>query len=73
MRVAPDMVFAANVLDDLMARVRDRLAGRSGLGPADFKAVAPVSRKHLIPILEHLDRVGVTVRTQQGRSVPPGG
>ena len=69
-RLAPDVLVAAAAVQELVIRVQDRLGGRSGLGPADFKDVVPVSRKHLIPILEHLDRLGVTDRRGDARSVP---
>ncbi|MBI4519728.1 MAG: selenocysteine-specific translation elongation factor [Gemmatimonadetes bacterium] len=45
------------------------LQGRSDLGPADFKSTLPVSRKHLIPLLEYFDRMELTVRTGAGRAV----
>lgn len=51
------------------AAVRRELAGREGLGPTDFREVLPVSRKHLMPILAHMDRVGVTLRRPDGRVV----
>ncbi len=60
---------AADVLDSAAARMRKRLAGRSGLGPADFRQVLPVTRKHLIPLLAYFDEVGVTQRTEGGRRV----
>ena len=71
-RLAPDVLITAEVLDSLIRDVQERLGGRSGLGPADFRSVLPVSRKHLIPILEHLDRLGITDRRGEGRSVPAG-
>ena len=53
------------------------LGGQEGLGPADFRRVLPVTRKHLIPILGYLDGLGVTTRLETGRRVsaarPPGG
>ena len=58
------------MLDRLVAAVRQRLGGRSALGPADFRDVVDVSRKHLIPLLEYLDVAGVTVRQGEGRAVP---
>ena len=64
--------FVDEHVDGLVARVRQRLGGRSGLGPADFREVVDVSRKHLIPILEYLDLLGVTVRQEHGRAVPAG-
>ena len=49
--------------------VRERLGGRSGLGPADFREVLPVTRRHLLPLLACFDRLGVTVRRGSGRDV----
>ncbi len=51
-------------------RIRSALKGRSGLGPADFREVLPVTRKHLIPLLNYFDGRGVTLRTGDGREVP---
>ena len=45
------------------------LGGRKDLGPADFKEVLPVSRRHLLPILRHFDLAGVTTRMGDGRNV----
>ena len=49
--------------------VQERLGGRSGLGPTDFREVLPVTRRHLLPLLACFDRVGVTVRRGRGRDV----
>jgi selenocysteine-specific elongation factor len=58
-------------LDRARRAVREQLGGREGLGPADFRDAVPVSRRYLLPILAHFDRTGVTVRTDDGRAVPP--
>ena len=50
-------------------RVATELAGATGLGPADFREVLPVTRKHLIPILTHFDQTGLTIRGPDGRDV----
>ncbi len=59
-------------LDRAARRVVQELGGREGLGPADFRKVLPVTRKHLIPILAHLDALGVTLRLDTGRRVSAG-
>jgi selenocysteine-specific elongation factor len=41
------------------------------LGIPDFRQVLNLSRKHLIPLLEYLDRAGVTVRTGDDRVLQP--
>ncbi len=71
--VAEGLFFAADVLDRAEKDVARVMGGRTDLGPADFKEVLPVSRKHLIPLLVHLDGKGVTVRRDQVRSVPESG
>lgn len=62
--------LSALQLDRLEREVRDALGGRDDLSPVDFRAVLPVSRRHLIPLLEFLDGRGVTRRRGDRRSVP---
>ncbi|MCG6990152.1 MAG: selenocysteine-specific translation elongation factor [Gemmatimonadetes bacterium] len=69
--LAEGLFIDATALRQAGEAVSTNLAGRSGLGPADFREVLPVSRKHLIPLLLHLDGVGITVRRGEGRDVPP--
>ncbi len=40
---------------------------RADLGPGDFRDLFGISRKYLIPLLEHFDRSGVTIRDGAGR------
>lgn len=61
--------FAEEVLERAATRVIEAFGGREGLGPADFRKVLPVTRKHLIPLLGHFDAVGVTDRVAGARSV----
>ena len=49
--------------------VTSQLKGRSGLGPADFREILPVTRKHLLPLLAYFDSTGVTIRRGDGRDV----
>lgn len=57
---------ATDALAEAADRVARELGGRTGLGPADFREVLPVTRKHLIPILAHLDAEGITFREESG-------
>jgi selenocysteine-specific elongation factor len=59
--IAPDLFMDAATLDQAMHVVRANLAGRA-LPATDFRAALPVSRKFLIPLLEYMDRHGVTRR-----------
>jgi selenocysteine-specific elongation factor len=54
-------------LDELIGRVRG--LGRSELTVTEFKAMTGLSRKYAIPILELLDRLGVTRRVGAVREI----
>lgn len=60
---------ATDALAAAAAQVAQELRGREGLGPADFREVLPITRKHLIPVLAHFDAIGVTTREADGRRV----
>jgi len=68
-----DLRIDAAAFEAAIARVRDAFTGRDGLGPADFREVIPVSRRWLLPILQGMDRRGVTRFDGSGRSVPQKG
>lgn len=68
--VSEELTFHRSVLDRAAERLVARLGGHSELSPADFREVLGVSRKYLIPLLEHMDGRGVTRRSREGRSVP---
>lgn len=68
--VADGLYVSARALDDAEARIRRELGGRTELGPADFRTALPVTRKHLIPLLNYFDGRGATVRQPSGRDVP---
>ena len=60
---------AAGELERAAERIVDELGGREGLAPTDFRELLPVTRKHLIPLLGHLDARGVTHRVDGARTV----
>ncbi|HSM05658.1 MAG TPA: selenocysteine-specific translation elongation factor [Longimicrobiales bacterium] len=70
-QLEPGLLVDAAALEDGITRTRAKLGGAKGLGPADFKEVFPVSRRHLLPILRYLDRSGVTRNTGDVRDVLP--
>jgi selenocysteine-specific elongation factor len=65
--VTPEIFLAVDVEDDLRKTARQVLGDRQPATPTEFKEAFGVSRKYLIPLLEYLDRVGVTRRTIDGR------
>ncbi len=72
-QVADGLYVESDALDRAARRVRETLGGRRNLGPADFREALPVTRKHLIPLLNFFDGQGTTVRGEDGRDVPAEG
>jgi selenocysteine-specific elongation factor len=68
--VGEGLLVSARALDAAAHEIAATLGGRSGLGPADFREILPVSRRHLMPLLAYFDGVGVTVREGPLRQVP---
>jgi len=54
-------------LDAASRRAREALGQRADLTPADFRDLFGISRKFLIPLLEHFDRTQVTLRSGELR------
>jgi selenocysteine-specific elongation factor len=61
--------FERGVILEAGKAVVEALGGQKDLGPADFKKVLPVSRRHLLPVLRYFDLTGVTTRRGDGRDV----
>lgn len=67
--VTPELYLTRETLRELEGRAR-RILEREGVAsPASFKESFGVTRKYLIPVLEYLDRTGVTRRTGEGREL----
>jgi selenocysteine-specific elongation factor len=65
-----DFVFAAGALEDLKARVRARRQVGPRMDVAVFKQITGgLSRKYAIPLLEYLDREGLTRRIGNEREI----
>ena len=69
--VALDLYVDAGALKEAEERTRKELGGSSGLSATEFRSTLPVSRKHLIPLLEYFDRIGITRRHGDLREVVP--
>ncbi len=66
-RITDQYVVAQSAIDDLVADLRSRVEAGAGFTIGDFKAWTGLSRKHSIPLLEHLDAALVTRRGPDGR------
>ncbi|MGI9629129.1 MAG: selenocysteine-specific translation elongation factor [Longimicrobiales bacterium] len=65
-------LISTPTLNQAADSVMEVLGGRAELGPAEFREVLPVTRKHLIPILAYFDQVGITLNRDGKRSVVDG-
>jgi selenocysteine-specific elongation factor len=69
-KVAEGIIFHASALADLRGKLALRKReNKSRLSVPAFKELAGVTRKHAIPLLEYLDRTGVTRRDGDERIV----
>ena len=68
-KIADDLVFHRDALQDLRQRMAEEKAKRPKIDVARFKDLAGVSRKYAIPLLEYLDREHVTRRIGDERVI----
>jgi len=61
------MILHARWLDEIVKKIRER--GKDELTISEFKEMTGLSRKYAIPLLELLDRMGVTRRKGPGREI----
>jgi selenocysteine-specific elongation factor len=66
-QVNKDLYFAQRSIEDVVRTLRGELSGGDEITPAMFRDRFNTSRKYAIPLLEYLDREGVTVRVGDAR------
>jgi selenocysteine-specific elongation factor len=71
MSVGADYLVATGARAALLAKLRDHFAREPELTFAGFRELSGLSRKLGIPLLEHLDQAGVTVRDGDLRRAGP--
>ncbi len=71
-KVRADMYFGSANIEQLKQTVKDQLMQKKEMLPADFKAVLGLSRKYMIPLLEYLDTIKLTIRTGDKRVLRSG-
>jgi len=70
-KVTSDLLYPTNLWAEIETRVRAHFARRPALTMSEFKELLQVSRKYAVPILEQLDRSGLTRREGDVRSPGP--
>jgi selenocysteine-specific elongation factor len=66
-RVSQEFTYTARQLEGLRAKLAAHFAKKPTLSVAEFKEIAGVSRKYAVPLMEHGDRSGWTVRAGDER------
>jgi selenocysteine-specific elongation factor len=66
-RVASDLYFLTSALEHVTRTLTEQLAAKADITPADFRTLFSTSRKYAIPLLEYLDRTGITLRVGDSR------
>ena len=61
-KVTSELLYPAPLWAEIERRVRQHFTRSPSLTMADFKDLLQVSRKYSVPLLEHLDRTGLTRR-----------
>jgi selenocysteine-specific elongation factor len=68
-QVEADRYYDRSAVDTLIAKLRAGLAPGRVYAPAQLRDLLGFSRKYLIPFLEFCDRIGVTERRGEGRTI----
>ncbi len=66
-RVSQEFTYTARQLEGLRTKLAAHFAKKATLNVAEFKEISGVSRKYAVPLLEHGDREGWTVRSGDER------
>ena len=66
-KLSDDLVYHRTTLDTIKQQIKAKFAPGTKFGVAEFKEVFDITRKHAIPLLEHLDREKFTRRVGNDR------
>ncbi len=66
-KLSDDLIYHRDTLDGIKKQIKAKFSPGSKFGVADFKEIFGISRKHAIPLLEHLDRERFTRRQGNDR------
>ena len=70
-KITSELLYPRKLWEDLEGRLRSYFEKNSTLSMGAFKDMVQVSRKYAVPMLEHLDRTGVTRREGDERVPGP--
>jgi len=66
-RISSDLFYASGALNGLRDKLLELMKEKGEIVPTDFRDVTGLSRKFLIPLLEHFDSEKLTIRVGDKR------
>jgi selenocysteine-specific elongation factor len=66
-KIKGDMYFHLEIIEDLKKTAVDFLMKKKEMTPSDLKSILNLSRKYMIPLLEYLDEIKLTIRVGDKR------
>ncbi len=66
-KLSDDLIYHRDTLDKIKKQIKAKFTPGSKFGVAEFKEIFDITRKHAIPLLEHLDREKFTRRLGNDR------
>jgi selenocysteine-specific elongation factor len=66
-KVKGDICFHSDIMENIKEKITAHLKEKKEMTPVDFRSFFDVSRKYLIPILEYLDEIKLTIRVGDKR------
>jgi selenocysteine-specific elongation factor len=67
LKVKGDLYFHNDVMETIKEKVITHLKDKKEMTPVDFRSFFDISRKYMIPILEYLDEIKLTIRVGDKR------
>ncbi|MFT4569470.1 MAG: selenocysteine-specific elongation factor [Hyphomicrobiaceae bacterium] len=68
-RISNELHYCASVMEDIERQLRSHLLAQGEVTAGGFRDLISASRKYCIPLLDHLDRSGVTIRVGDVRKL----
>jgi len=69
MRLSDSMYMSTNAYNRMLGLLREHFSDKDGMTVAEFRDLLKTTRKYALPLLEHLDSSGVTLRVGDVRKL----
>jgi selenocysteine-specific elongation factor len=66
-KIKGDIYFHRDIIENIKQKVAGYLREKKEMAPTDFRALFDISRKYMIPVLEYLDEIKLTIRSGDKR------